>query len=80
MAIDPSRGWDAIAQEFIAARSDIGAEVVRRWARRLPSGGAVVDVGCGSGAPVSVVLVEELRRRLESRGHRVLVRHRDTER
>jgi SAM-dependent methyltransferase len=59
MTIDPSRGWNAIAQEFIAARSDIGAEVVRRWARRLPSGGAVVDVGCGSGAPVSVVLAEE---------------------
>jgi SAM-dependent methyltransferase len=59
MTIDPSRGWNAIAQEFIAARSDIGADIVRRWARRLPSGGVVVDVGCGSGAPVSVVLVEE---------------------
>jgi SAM-dependent methyltransferase len=59
MAIDPSHGWNAIADEFVAARSDIGAEVVRRWARRLPSGGAVVDVGCGLGAPVSAVLVEE---------------------
>lgn len=59
MAIDPSRGWNAIAHEFIAARSDVGAGIVRRWARRLPSGGAVVDVGCGSGAPVSAVLVEE---------------------
>jgi SAM-dependent methyltransferase len=59
MAIDPSHGWNAIADEFVAARSDIGAEVVRRWARRLPSGGTVVDVGCGSGAPVSAVLVEE---------------------
>ena len=58
MVIDPSRGWDAVAQEFIALRSDNGADVVRRWATLLHPGGAVVDIGCGSGAPVSVVLAE----------------------
>lgn len=59
MATDLSRGWDAIAPEFIAIRSEIGAKTVRRWARRLRPGGAVVDVGCGSGTPISAVLIEE---------------------
>jgi SAM-dependent methyltransferase len=59
MAIDPSRGWNAIAREFIQARSDIGAATVRRWAARLPSAGTVVDIGCGSGAPISAALIEE---------------------
>jgi SAM-dependent methyltransferase len=59
MAIDPSRGWNAIAHEFIEARSDIGADLVRRWAKQLPSGGAVVDVGCGSGVPISAALLGE---------------------
>jgi len=54
---DPSNGWDAIADRFIAARSDIGADVVRDWARSLP-GGAVVDVGCGAGLPVSATLID----------------------
>ncbi|MFN3931655.1 MAG: class I SAM-dependent methyltransferase [Brevundimonas sp.] len=57
MTPDPSRGWDAIARRFIAARSDIGADVVRHWATRLPPGAAVLDVGCGSGAPVGETLV-----------------------
>lgn len=57
MTPDPSRGWDAIAQQFIAARSDIGADIVRQWATQLPPGAAVLDVGCGSGAPVADALV-----------------------
>lgn len=57
MTPDPSRGWDAIAQDFIAARSDVGADIVRRWATQLPPGAAVLDIGCGSGAPVAEALV-----------------------
>ncbi|WP_020653010.1 class I SAM-dependent methyltransferase [Massilia niastensis] len=56
---DPSGGWEAIAAEFLAARSDIGSGVVRRWATHLPPGADVVDIGCGSGAPISLALVEE---------------------
>lgn len=56
---DSSRGWEAIAEEFIAARSDIGSDVVRQWSQRLRPRGEVVDIGCGSGAPVSQALVEE---------------------
>lgn len=57
MTPDPSRGWDAIAHRFIAARSDIGADIVRQWAGQLPPRGAVLDIGCGSGAPVADALV-----------------------
>lgn len=57
MTPDPSRGWDAIAQDFIAARTDIGADIVRQWATQMPPGAAVLDLGCGSGAPVADALV-----------------------
>ena len=56
---DPSGGWEAIASDFMASRSAIGREVVRQWARNLPPGGDVVDIGCGSGVPVSVTLAED---------------------
>lgn len=50
--------WESIAMDFVAARSDIGSDVVRRWAERLPPGGQVVDIGCGSGTPVASTLVK----------------------
>ena len=53
------RRWEAIAMEFVAARSTIGSDVVRQWAKNLRPGSDVVDIGCGSGAPVSQVLVDE---------------------
>lgn len=42
----------------MAARSDVGVYVVRRWAGHLPPEGAVVDIGCGFGEPVTRTLVE----------------------
>lgn len=59
MSDDPSRGWDAVADRFTAIRSDAGADVVRRWARGLPAGAAVLDIGCGDGAPIAQALVDE---------------------
>ncbi len=56
---DRSHGWEAQAQAFIEARSDAGAATVRRWAGRLPAGGSVVDIGCGSGTPISEALMAE---------------------
>lgn len=55
---DSSHGWDAVAEAFMAARSDTGADVVRRWAGQVPPGGAVVDLGCGFGEPVTRTLIE----------------------
>jgi 2-polyprenyl-3-methyl-5-hydroxy-6-metoxy-1,4-benzoquinol methylase len=59
MTEDASGDWEAVAMDFAAARSDIGSDVVRRWATSLRPGGDVVDIGCGSGEPVSLVLASE---------------------
>lgn len=55
---DASNGYEAVAPEFMRRRelSTIGVATVRMWARSLPRGGAVLDLGCGSGAPISTAL------------------------
>lgn len=64
--MDRSNGYEAVAREFLAYRGDgatranaIGVREVRAWARKLPRGSSVIDLGCGSGFPITVVLVEE---------------------
>lgn len=57
---DRSEGWDDVADAFVAARSATGAALVRDWAQaELPPHAAVVDIGCGSGVPITQVLVEQ---------------------
>ena len=56
--MDPSHGYEGIADRFLRARSITGAATVRAWAEGLPRGGRVLDLGCGSGEPVTHVLVE----------------------
>jgi 2-polyprenyl-3-methyl-5-hydroxy-6-metoxy-1,4-benzoquinol methylase len=61
---DRSNGYEGVAQEFLAGRggscsAGIGAKTVRHWARTLPRSAAVIDLGCGSGIPITEVLVAE---------------------
>jgi 2-polyprenyl-3-methyl-5-hydroxy-6-metoxy-1,4-benzoquinol methylase len=61
---DRSNGYEGVAVEFLAGRgrapsTAIGAGAVRDWARTLPPGATVIDVGCGSGLPITKVLVKE---------------------
>ena len=61
---DRSNGYEGVAAEFLAGRgrapsTAIGTRAVRDWARRLPRGAAVIDLGCGSGLPITKVLVSE---------------------
>lgn len=60
-ADDLSTGYEAVAGEFMQRRerSSIGVATVRMWARRLPRGGSVLDLGCGSGQPISAALSDE---------------------
>lgn len=53
-------GYEAHADAFIAIRdrSTIGVAAVREWALQLPPDGAVLDLGCGSGVPVSEALLD----------------------
>lgn len=57
---DPSNGWDAAADILVRdrSRSTIGVAVLRDWARDLPAGASVLDLGCGAGAPVSQTLAD----------------------
>ncbi len=62
--IDHSNGYEGVADEFLARRgrassSAIGVRQVQDWARRLPPGATVLDLGCGSGLPLTKVLVDE---------------------
>lgn len=59
MIDDPSAGWEAIATTFATTRSDVGTEVVKRWTKYLRPAGTIVDIGCGTGMPISKALVAE---------------------
>jgi SAM-dependent methyltransferase len=62
--MDRSNGYEGVAAEFLARRGSgrstgIGVREVREWARTLPNGAAVIDLGCGPGFPITEVLVAE---------------------
>jgi|ERR1035437_205402 SAM-dependent methyltransferase len=62
--MDRSNGYEEIAPEFLARRGSsrstgIGVKEVRKWARTLPPGASVIDLGCGPGFPITEVLVAE---------------------
>ncbi len=62
--IDHSNGYEGVAAEFLAGRggprsSRIGARQIRAWARTLPPGATVIDLGCGTGIPTTEALLAE---------------------
>jgi SAM-dependent methyltransferase len=63
--MDRSNGYEGVAEEFLARRGSsrsttgVGVNEVRRWARTLPRGAAVIELGCGPGIPITEVLVAE---------------------
>jgi len=64
--MDLSNGYESVSQEFLGHRGNsrtranaIGVKEVRKWAKTLPRGSSVIDLGCGPGFPVTAVLVEE---------------------
>lgn len=56
--LDRSNGWEAIAGRFMARRSGIGSATVRAWCQALPHRASVLDLGCGTGVPVSEALID----------------------
>lgn len=58
---DSSNGYEAVASELMAGRqhSNIGVVTVRTWARSLPMGASILDLGCGFGVPISQALLED---------------------
>ena len=62
--MDRSNGYERVAAEFLARRGSshsagIGVSSVRKWAKTLPPGASVIDLGCGPGLPLTEVLVAE---------------------
>lgn len=55
---DASAGYEAIADTFRVARerASVGAVLLTEWARSLPPGATVLDLGCGTGVPVTAAL------------------------
>ncbi|MBL4870924.1 MAG: class I SAM-dependent methyltransferase [Robiginitomaculum sp.] len=56
---DRTYGYEAIAEEYMAVRSETGRKVVQKWAAYLPSGSSVLDIGAGSGEPLTSALIEQ---------------------
>ena len=64
--MDNSNGYESVSEEFLAYRGNsgtrsiaIGVKETRDWAKRLPRGSSVIDLACGPGFPITVVLVDE---------------------
>ena len=63
--MDKSNGYERIAPEYISGRGSnrsgkgIGASTVAAWARTLPPKSVILDLGCGTGLPISQTLIEE---------------------
>jgi SAM-dependent methyltransferase len=58
---DKSNGYEDVASAFIAGRgsdsAETGVSVVADWSRALPAGATVLDLGCGTGIPISQALL-----------------------
>jgi len=61
--MDKSNGYEAIAPIYIKGRGQavdgIGTSAVRKWAAMLAPKSVVLDLGCGTGMPVSKLLMDE---------------------
>lgn len=53
-----SSGWEDVADQLIAYRSQVRLSTVLDWASGLPAGASIIDIGCGSGEPLSVALAD----------------------
>ena len=60
--MDKSNGYEKVAARFFEHRehdvNQVGASAVRTWTESLVPGSAVLDLGCGSGIPISKVFIE----------------------
>ena len=52
-------GYESIAEHYVhARRPGIGPRTVLQWAKALPPGASILDLGCGHGIPISEALLQ----------------------
>jgi len=60
--MDQSNGYEGVAATFINGRGrsieGIGVSSVYKWVKTLPPNSTVLDLGCGTGLPITKVLVD----------------------
>lgn len=58
--MDAASFYEAQALNYLDTRdrSGVGVEIVRNWAKSLPSGSTIVDIACGGGYPITKTLVD----------------------
>ncbi len=58
---DGSNGYESVASRFMSSRSQsrVGVDTVREWAKSLPRCAVILDLGCGSGRPISQIFFDE---------------------
>lgn len=60
--MDQSNGYEGVAASFINGRGrsveGIGVSSVYKWVKTLPPNSKVLDLGCGTGLPITKVLVD----------------------
>jgi SAM-dependent methyltransferase len=61
--IDESNGYESIADIYINGRGQaingVGSSTARVWARTFKRKSVVLDIGCGTGIPVTKILLDE---------------------
>jgi SAM-dependent methyltransferase len=59
--MEGSNGYESVASRFMSYRtqSRVGVDTVREWAKGLPRGAVILDLGCGSGRPISELFFDE---------------------
>jgi SAM-dependent methyltransferase len=59
---DKSNGYEEISSDYISGRgqnrSGIGTSTVARWSQTLPAGASILDLGCGTGIPISQIFLD----------------------
>ncbi|SKC97594.1 hypothetical protein SAMN05660461_0956 [Chitinophaga ginsengisegetis] len=62
--IDESNGYEGITEIYIKGRgravNGIGSSTIRAWAPTFNRGSVVLDIGCGTGIPVTKILLDTL--------------------